>query len=313
MIDSEPSMPSSAAGHAGSAPASITKRQAWVLAARPKTLPAAAGPVLVGSALAAADGVFHFPAALAALLGALLLQIGSNFANDYFDFFTGVDTEERLGPTRVTAAGLITPAELRWGMVVVFGLAVLVGLYLIYVGGWPILAIGVAAILAAIAYTGGPFPFGYHGLGELFVFIFFGLVAVGGTYYVQALTVTGVVLLASTPVGALVTNILVVNNLRDIDTDARAGKRTLAVLLGRKGTQFEYLALLAVAYAVPLLFAVSGRFTFWVLLPWLTAPLAARLIRSIRGEEGRALNATLAGTARLSLIFSLLFAAGILL
>ncbi len=291
----------------------MPKRQAWILAARPKTLPAAAGPVLVGSSVAFSDDLFSLLPALAALLGALLLQIGSNFANDYFDFFKGADTDERLGPTRVTATGLITPAELRWGMVVVFGLSALVGLYLIYVGGWPILAIGVAAIVAAIAYTGGPFPFGYHGLGELFVFIFFGLVAVVGTYYVQALTVTSVVTLASVPVGALVTNILVVNNLRDIETDASAGKRTLAVILGRKGTRIEYVALLAVAYAVPLAFAVLGQFPFWVLLPWLTLPLAVRLVRSIYGEQGRALNATLASTARLSLLFSLLFALGILL
>jgi len=291
----------------------ISKRQAWILAARPKTLPAAAGPVLVGTALAFADGLFQLPAALAALLGALLLQIGSNFANDYFDFFKGADTEERLGPTRVTATGLITPAELRWGMVVVFGLSALVGLYLITVGGWRILAIGLAAIVAAIAYTGGPFPFGYHGLGELFVFIFFGLVAVCGTYYVQALSLTWVVLLASVPVGTLVTNILVVNNLRDIDTDGRAGKRTLAVILGRHGTRIEYVALLAVAFVVPLLLAISGRFALWILLPWLTLPLAEGLVRAIYGKQGRALNATLADTARLSLLFSLLFAVGILL
>ncbi len=313
MTDFRPETASREAGPTAVSAKSISKRQAWILATRPKTLPAAAGPVLVGSALAFSDGLFTLLPALAAMLGALLLQIGSNFANDYFDFFKGVDTDERLGPTRVTATGLITPAELRWGMVIVFGLSALVGLYLIFVGGWPILAIGVAAIVAAIAYTGGPFPFGYHGLGEFFVFIFFGLVAVAGTYYVQALTVTWTAVLASVPVGALVTNILVVNNLRDIDTDASAGKRTLAVILGRNGTRVEYVALLTVAYAVPLGLVVSGQFSFWTLLPWLTLPLAVRLVRPIYGEQGRALNATLAGTARLSLLFSLLFAVGILL
>jgi 1,4-dihydroxy-2-naphthoate octaprenyltransferase len=230
----------------------ISPARAWLLAARPKTLPAALAPVLVGTALAFHDGAFAPLPALAALLGALLLQIGSNFANDYFDFFKGADTHERLGPVRVTASGLISPGQLRWGMVAVFGLAALDGLYLIQVGGWPILAVGVASILAALLYTGGPFPFGYYGLGDLFVFIFFGLVAVCGTYYVQALTLTGPVVLAAVPPGLLITAILVVNNLRDIETDAKAGKRTLAVMLGRDGTRAEYRLLLALAYILPL-------------------------------------------------------------
>ena len=197
-------------------------------------------------------------------------------------------------------------------MVAVFGASIGVGLYLISVGGWPILAIGAAAILAAIAYTGGPFPFGYHGLGDLFVFIFFGLVAVCGTYYVQSLTLSWIVVAASVPVGALIANILVVNNLRDIETDATAGKRTLAVLLGRTGTQVEYIVLLIIAFAVPMLFWLLGLFSPWVLLPWLTIPLSVGLITSIRSDQGRPLNQTLARTARLSLFFSLLFAAGIL-
>jgi len=282
------------------------------MAARPKTLPAALAPVLVGAALAFADGGFRWLPALAAALGALLLQIGANFANDYFDFFKGADTHERLGPTRVTASGLIGPSQLRWGMVVVFGLAAVVGLYLTYVGGWPIVAIGVASILGALLYTGGPFPFGYHGLGDFFVFIFFGLVAVGGTYYVQALTINSVVLLAAVPVGALVTNILVVNNYRDIETDARAGKRTLAVMIGRKGARVEDISLLIVAYLVPVLLWLGYGWRPWVMLPWLTIPLALPLVRNmINATDGPTLNATLAGTARHSLIFSLLFALGI--
>lgn len=284
------------------------------MASRPKTLPAALAPVLVGMALAYADGGFRWLPALAAAAGALLLQIGANFANDYFDFFKGADTHERLGPTRVTASGLIGHGELRWGMVAVFGLAGLAGLYLIYVGGWPILAIGVASILGALLYTGGPFPFGYHGLGDFFVFIFFGLVAVGGTYYVQTLTLTPLVLLAATPVGALITNILVVNNYRDIETDARAGKRTLAVMLGRRGARMEYLLLLAVAYLVPLALWLGFGWTPWVMLPWLTLPLAVPLVRAMfTSIDGPTLNVTLAGTARLSLFFGLLFALGIAL
>lgn len=288
--------------------------RAWMLAARPKTLPAAMAPVLVGAALAIHDDTFALLPALAALLGALLLQIGSNFANDYFDFFKGADTAERLGPVRATAGGLLSPGQMRWGMVTVFGLAALVGLYLIAIGGWPILAVGVASILAAILYTGGPFPFGYYGLGDLFVFIFFGLVAVCGTYYVQALALPPSVVLAAVPTGLLITAILVVNNLRDIETDARAGKRTLAVMLGRAGTRREYGLLLGVAYLLPLLLWLAYDYSLYVLISWLTLPLAYRLLRAIFSRtDGPGLNAALADTARLSLLFSLLLAVGIVL
>ncbi len=243
-------------------------------------------------------------------LCALLLQIGSNFANDYFDFFKGADTHERMGPTRVTATGLLTPAQVRWGMVVVFGLAALVGLYLVYVGGWPILALGAAAIVAALLYSGGPLPYGYYGLGELFVFLFFGLAAVAGTYYVQALTVTPQVWLAAVPVGALITAVLVVNNYRDRATDARAQKRTLAVLLGERGARIEYIALLVIAYGAAIWLAAGS---LWLLLPFASTPLAWRLVRDVRTKSGRALNTTLAGTARLSLIFSILLSIGFVL
>lgn len=290
-----------------------SRRRAWVLAARPKTLPAAVSPVIVGTAVAASHGSFALGPALAALAGALLLQIGSNFANDYFDHLKGVDTAERIGPTRVTASGLLSPAEVRWGMVAVFGAAALIGLYLIVVGGWPILAIGAASILAALAYTGGPKPFGYIGLGDLFVFLFFGPVAVVGTYYVQTLRGSLDTWLVSIPVGALITAILVVNNLRDIETDRRTGKITLAVRLGRRGAQIEYLLLLAAAYiTLPVLWLLSWN--TWLLLPWLTLPLAVQLWRTITtAEDGPTLNAALAGTARLSLLFSLLLAIGLLL
>jgi len=292
----------------------ISPARVWLMAARPKTLPAALAPVLVGTALAFHDAAFALLPALAALLGALLLQIGSNFANDYFDFFKGADTAERLGPTRVTASGLISPGQLRWGMVVVFGLAALDGLYLIQVGGWPILAVGVASILAALLYTGGPFPFGYYGLGDIFVFIFFGLVAVCGTYFVQALTLTWPVVVAAIPPGLLITAILVVNNLRDIETDAKAGKRTLAVMLGRAGTRREYAILVVAAYLTPILLWLAYDYALLVLLPWLTLPIARKLLGDVLQKvDGPSLNATLAGTARLSLVFSLLFAAGLVI
>lgn len=283
------------------------------MAARPKTLPASVAPILVGIAAAVADGQFDWSAALAAFLCAMLLQIGSNFANDYFDFFKGADTDERLGPTRATAAGLLTPVAMRSGMVVIFGAAIVVGLYLVWVGGWPIFWLGVAALLAAIAYTGGPFPFGYYGLGDFFVFLFFGLVGVGGTYYLQAGDVTTVTLIAACAVGCLVTNILVVNNLRDIDTDRRAKKHTLAVILGRRGARTEYIVLLIIAYVLLVLLWLGWQRSPWVLLPWITVPLAIPLVRSILYVEGRALNQTLAGSARLSLFFSLLLALGLVL
>lgn len=295
-------------------PSTITRRQAWILAARPKTLPAALSPVVVGWALALADGSFDLLPALAAAAGALLLQILSNFGNDYSDFFRGADAEDRLGPTRVTASGLISPQQLRVGIAVVIGLATLVGLYLVWVGGWPILLIGVTAILAALAYTGGPFPFGYYGLGELFCFIYFGVAAVCGTYFVQAHALNAGVLLASVPVGLLVTAILVVNNYRDIDTDRRAGKRTLAVRMGRTGARGEYAAFVALAYLAPVLMWLGFGFGPWVLLPWLTLPLAVRLVRTlVSAVDGPTLNKTLAGTAQLALFFSVLLALGILL
>jgi 1,4-dihydroxy-2-naphthoate octaprenyltransferase len=287
--------------------------KSWVLASRPRTLPAATVPVLVGTAAAfAAHRWSPFPA-LAALAGALLIQIGANFANDVFDFKKGADTHERLGPTRATQAGLITPREMYFGMAVVFGLAVLVGFYLLFVGGWPIVAIGVTSILSAMAYTGGPYPLGYHGLGDLFVFIFFGLVAVCGTYYVQALTLAPVAWLAALPVGFLAVAILVVNNLRDIATDTKAGKRTLAVRFGRRGAEIQYASMLVASYAVPIAmvaFKFSGP---WVLISLLTIPVGLGLFRRVRKENGRALNPVLGETARLELLFGVLFAVGLAL
>ncbi len=284
----------------------------WLLAARPKTLPAAVAPVVVGTAIAAADGGFYFPAALTAFAVALLLQIGANLANDVFDFRRGADVN-RLGPVRVTQSGLIPPERVLLATGLVLGAAMLVGGYLVWRGGWPILFLGLLAILSALAYTGGPAPLGYHGLGDLFVFLFFGAVAVAGTAYVQTQELTRLAVAASVPVGCLATAILVVNNLRDVETDRVAGKRTLAVRLGAPATRLEYALLLAAAYLTPPLLWLTDLISAWWWLPWLTLPLAAALVRRVARETGPALNARLVGTARLQLLFGLLFAGSILL
>ncbi len=287
-------------------------RGAWVMAVRPRTLPVSIGPVLVGTAVAYAYGQFALGPALGAALGSLLLQIGSNFANDVFDFEKGADTEDRIGPPRASQLGLLTPSQLKRGMGVVFGLALLVGIYLAWVAGPVIIAIGLVSIVAAIAYTGGPYPLGYHGLGDIAVFIFFGVVAVTGTAFVQMGGVPNLAWLTSIPVGALATAILVVNNLRDVDTDRVAGKRTLAVRLGRSGARAEWAALVGGAYAMPLIACLLFGTSLWVLLPWASAPRAFSLWSVIRtSEAGPDLNEALAGTAQLGFLFSLLFAAGL--
>jgi 1,4-dihydroxy-2-naphthoate polyprenyltransferase len=290
--------------------ASPNKISAWILAARPRTLPAAAAPVLVGIGLAIRNLQFDAINAAAAFFIALLLQIGANLANDLFDHERGSDTPDRLGPARATAQGWLTPGEMRLGIGVVFGLAALLGLVLYLDKGWPVLAIGLAAILAALAYTGGPFPYGYYALGDVFVFVFFGLVAVAGTYFVQAGEVNLTVWLASVPIGLLIVNILVVNNLRDIETDRQANKRTLAVWLGKRAMLAEYLLCLAGAYLVPLLMAVSGLLSYWILLTWITLPQGWSLYRLLKKAEGAALNVALAYTAQLALIYAALFVAG---
>ena len=287
--------------------------EVWILAARPKTLPAALAPVLVGTAVAWAAGGFRAGPAAAAALGALLLQIGANLANDVFDFERGADREGRTGPLRVTQAGLLTPAQVRAGMVVVFGLALLVGIYLTIEAGWPVVVIGVSAIAAAIAYTGGPFPLGYNGLGELFVMIFFGFAAVCGTAFVQAMYVPAAAWPAGFAAGCLATAILVVNNVRDIEQDRESGKRTLPVRFGRPWGVTEFASLVGLAYLVPVLLVLTDRAAVQLLLVLLSVPLALPLIRSLRSEQGPALNRTLAGTARLLLVWSVLYSTGLLL
>lgn len=287
--------------------------RAWGLAIRPRTLPAAAAGVAMGAALAWRDDVFRWDAALACLFAALLLQIGSNLANDVFDFERGADTHERLGPTRVTQAGLLTPVQVKSGMWFVFALAAVFGAYLIWLGGLPIFMVGVAAILSAIAYTGGPFPLGYYGLGDVFVFIFFGLASVAGTYYVQAGQISAAAWWMSIPPGLIITAILVVNNLRDMENDRKAGKRTLAVMLGERGAKLEYLICFALAYAILPIAALRGLTSWFSLLAWFSLPLAWRAARGALTQTGRALNPILALTGQTALAFSLLFFIGMVL
>jgi 1,4-dihydroxy-2-naphthoate octaprenyltransferase len=306
-------------------PAEVSRREAWLIAARPHTLPAAAAPVIVGTGLAVRDGVFAPLPAVAALVAAGLIQIGTNLANDYYDAVKGADTPDRDGFTRVTAGGLIPADRVRRATGVTFALAVLVGLYLVAIGGVPILVVGLASIAAGVLYTGGPYPLGYYGLGDLFVFVFFGLVAVTGTYYVQAVaaapglprwvppgTVSGTAVLASLPMAGLITAILVVNNIRDIETDRAAGKRTLAVVLGYTGSRVEFVALLAIAYAVPVWFWLGEGFSGTVLFPLLTLPYAGAVTRTVlRRTDGEALNPALEQTGRLAGLFAVLFAVGL--
>ena len=284
----------------------------WLATCRPRTLPASAVPVIVGSACAAQAGAFRPLPALAALAGALLIQLGTNLANDVFDAEKGADTEERIGPVRAVASGLLTASAVRRAMVAAFGLAALVGVYLVTVGGWPVVAIGVASILSGLAYTGGPWPLGYHGLGDVFVLIFFGFVAVCGTAFVQAGLVPRSAWIASLPVGLLSTAILVVNNLRDRHTDVKAGKRTLAVRFGRTAMLWEYALLHAGSYAAVgwLAWALSSP---WPLLGLLALPLSVRLLRRTIAAEGPALNPLLGATAQALLVHGALLSAGLVI
>jgi 1,4-dihydroxy-2-naphthoate polyprenyltransferase len=292
----------------------------WLMAARLRTLPAAVAPVLVGTSIAVTRDVFRPGAFIAALLGAILIQVGTNLSNDYSDARRGADTEERLGPMRVTAGGLVPPKTVLLWTYLTFGAAALCGIYLVVVAGWELLVLGVLSILAGVLYTGGPRPYGYEGLGEVFVFLFFGIVAVAGSAFAQLESWPWESLALAVPVGLLVTAILVVNNIRDMDTDRRAGKRTLAVRLGRERARFEYAALMAVGFLVLLPIAAieiadsDTASALWWLLPWLTVPLAVKLVGVVRTRvDGPTLNAALARTAGLQLVFCVLLTAGILI
>jgi 1,4-dihydroxy-2-naphthoate polyprenyltransferase len=287
----------------------------WLMAARPRTLPAAVAPVLVGTALAATEGTFRWLTFVAAVVGAVFIQVGTNLSNDYSDARRGADTEDRLGPVRVTAGGLVPPRQVLVATYVAFGVAVLAGAYLIATAGWELLLVGAASILAGVLYTGGPRPYGYEGLGEVFVFLFFGVVAVTGSYFAQVEQVTWEALVLAVPVGLLAAAILVVNNVRDLETDRRAGKRTLAVRLGRTRARGLYGAMVYVAFVcAPLPWAFGAdELSVWLLLPLVALPFAVPIVRTVRNRtDGPALNGALARTGLLQLSFCALLSAGIL-
>ncbi len=289
-----------------------TSLQAWMLAIRPKTLPAGAMPVVLGSALAAVDGRFRLLPFLVALICALGIQVATNFINEIYDFRKGADTAARLGPTRTVAAGLISEKTMIRVSASLVGTVFLLGLYLVASSGWPILLVGLLSLLFAWAYTGGPYPIAYSGLGDIFVFVFFGLVAVGGTYYLQAHTLSSSVLLAAVAPGAFSVNILLVNNIRDITTDRTVGKMTLPARIGAEWARRLYILLMVVAFLVPALLFFKG-YSPWGMLSLLSAPLAISMVRQLYASEGRELNNVLAGTGKLMTLHGTLFSVGLLI
>ena len=290
-----------------------SKFNSWILAARPKTLLAAFVPVLVGSAIAILVNRFYLPYSIAALICAVLIQIGTNFTNDLYDHLKGADNNKRKGPQRALASGLISAKEMKQGIIFTFGLSFLIGLYLVYFTGWVIFVIGIISIAAGFIYTAGPFPLAYNGLGDVFVFTFFGVVGTMGTYYLHTTEFTFLSFLIALPVGAVTTNILVVNNFRDIDEDKAAGKNTLAVLIGRSLTRLEFILLLVLCYLVLILLYTEYNFSYWIFLPFTTLPFAALLIKMLFKFSGTELNKTLELSAKFSGLYGLLFAAGLII
>jgi 1,4-dihydroxy-2-naphthoate octaprenyltransferase len=291
----------------------ITKVDAWIIASRPRTLLAAVVPVVVGTSIAIYTRSFNPLAAFIALCCSILIQVGTNFVNDLYDFIRGTDKKDRPGPQRALASGLLSRSEMNRGIYFSFGLSFFLGMFLVYIGGWFVLTIGVFSILAGIAYTAGPFPLAYHGLGDIAVFIFFGFVGTIGTYYVQAHEITPLIFWSSIPVGALITNILVVNNYRDREDDYSNGKNTLAVILGESFAKLQYVFFMLISYAILFVVYFTFKSSFIVFLPLLSFPIAIKLIKMIYTLHGNELNKTLELTAKLSAIYGLLFAAGILL
>ena len=291
----------------------MNKIDSWLIASRPRTLLAAFVPVMVGSAVAFNEGKLKIILSLSALLCSLLIQVGTNFTNDLYDFLKGSDTTKRKGPRRVLASGLISVGEMKTAIVLTFLTAFLIGLFLVYHGGFVILVIGILSILAGLAYTAGPYPLAYNALGDIFVFMFFGIIGTVGTYYLHTNDLSIVSFISSIPVGALVTNILVVNNYRDIEEDKTAGKKTLAVKLGKNFTLYQFTFLIVLSFLVPLLLFAFFNASIWIFLPYLTLPIAYKVISMIYTLNGTQLNTTLELTARLSAIYGLLFSAGIIL
>ena len=285
----------------------------WILAARLKTLPAAASPVILGTALSYHDGVFHPFILLMTLLAAALIQIGANFANDVYDYQKGTDRDDRLGPKRATQSGLITPEKMKSAMWLIFSLAICIGFYLACIGGWPIVLIGLSSIAAGIAYTGGPYPLGYHGWGDMFVFIFFGLIAVPGTYYLQIGVISNLSIWMGAIMGMLSTAILVVNNLRDVDTDKLSGKRTLAVRMGKYFSKVQYSLLMILPFILPIYLWWISETELSLLLTIFSIPLSFHLIKQIFSLTGSDLNLVLHRTARFLFIFTVLLSIGLVI
>ncbi len=290
-----------------------SKIESWLLASRPRTLLAAVVPVMVGSALAISHNKFTLILSLIALLCSILIQVGTNFTNDLYDYLKGTDKEDRICPRRVLVSGLISTTEMKMGIVTVFGLAFLLGLYLVYAAGIVILIIGIISILAGLAYTAGPYPLAYNGLGDVFVFAFFGIVGTTGTYYLHLHEFSLLSFLIAVPVGTLITNILVVNNYRDIEEDREADKYTLAVKLGKKFTRFQFVNSIAISYLILFIIYFNYDFTYWIFLPLISLPIAVILIKRLQTLEGEGLNKTLELSAKYAALFGLLFSLGLIL
>ena len=290
-----------------------SKLNSWFLASRPKTLLAAVVPVMVGSALAISMKKFFLPYSIVALLCSILIQIGTNFTNDLYDFLKGSDTVKRKGPRRVLASGLISAKEMKVAIILVFGTTFLLGLYLVYSAGLIILWVGILSIFAGIIYTAGPFPLAYNGLGDVFVFIFFGIVGTMGTFYLHTQEISLLALIVSIPVGALITNILVVNNYRDIEEDLEANKKTLAVLLGKVFTRWQFILLMTFSYVTTILLHLQFNYSLWILLPLTTIPIAVILTKMLHTLNGEELNKTLELSAKFAGLFGLLLSIGLIL
>jgi len=290
-----------------------SKLNSWLIASRPRTLLAAFVPVMVGSAVAFNEGKLNIIFSLAALICSVLIQVGTNFTNDLYDYLKGSDTVKRKGPRRVLASGLISANEIKTAILITFLTAFLIGLYLVYHGGIVILVIGVVSILAGMAYTAGHYPLAYNALGDLFVFMFFGIVGTVGTYYLHTKELSLISFISSIPVGALVTNILVVNNYRDADEDKLSGKKTLAVKFGKNFSRYQFIFLIFISFLIPLLLFLFFGASIFIFLPYLTLPIAYKVITMIYTLDGTQLNQTLELTAKLSAIYGLLFSAGFVL
>ena len=289
------------------------KFNSWILASRPKTLLAAVVPVMVGSALAISQNQFIFVYSLVALLCSILIQVGTNFTNDLYDHIKGADTKNRKGPERALSSGLITSLQMKIAIVLVFGLAFVLGMYLVYSIGLVILVIGILSIIAGLAYTAGPYPLAYNGLGDVFVFVFFGIIGTTGTYYLHLKEFTLLSLLISLPVGVLITNILVINNYRDIEEDREANKNTLVVKLGKRFARIQIITSIILSYLILFFLFTQYNFNYWIFLPLSTIPVAYIQIKMLYNLNGVQLNKTLELSAKFAALFGLLFSVGIVL